>query len=154
MTPLKTGTRPAAERGFTLIEVMITVAIVGILAAVAYPSYTGYVAKGNRAEGRAAVMKMLQDQERYFTQMNTYVVVDATAATGQPLQNFSGSARATSRYFVGAAACSAQLPINQCVLVTAVPQFGRGDPQVGSLTATSAGARSCTGTQPTLCWPS
>ena len=145
---------PRAGHGFTLIEVMITVAIIGILAAVAYPSYTGYIAKGNRAEGRAAVMKMLQDQERYFTQMNTYVVVDAAAATGQPLQNFSGSARATSKYFVGAAACSALLPINQCVQVTAVPQFGSGDPQAGSLTATSAGARSCTGTKPTLCWPS
>lgn len=154
MTPLKTGMPPPGRRGFTLIEAMIAVALIALLAAVAYPSYVNHVAKGNRAEGRAAVMKMLLDQERYFTQMNTYVAVDATADAGQPLQNFSGSARATSKYFVGAAACSAQLPINQCVLVTAVPQFGSGDPKVGSLTATSAGARSCTGSQPTLCWPS
>jgi len=153
MTPSNVHAGHRAGQGFTLIEVMITVAIIGILAAVAYPSYTGYIAKGNRAEGRAAVMKMLQDQERYFTQMNTYVVVDAAVATGQPLQNFSGSARATSKYFVGAAACGTQ-PMNQCVQVTAVPQFGSGDPQAGSLTATSAGARSCTGTKPTLCWPS
>lgn len=140
-------------RGFTLIEVMITVAIIAILAAVAYPSYVNHVAKGNRAEGRAAVMKMLLDQERYFTQMNTYVEVDPGATAGQSLQNFSGSTRATSRYFVGAGRCGAQ-PLNQCVQVTAVPQFGGGDPQVGSLTATSTGARSCTGTRPALCWPS
>ena len=154
MTPLKTGRPPAVGRGFTLIEVMITVAIIAILAAVAYPSYVNHVAKGNRAEGRAAVMKMLLDQERYFTQMNTYVAVDASATAGQPLQNFSGSARATSKYLVGAAACSAQQPLNHCVLVTAVPQFGGGDAQVGSLTATSAGARGCTGSKPALCWPS
>ncbi len=140
-------------QGFTLIEVMITVAIIGILATVAYPSYAAYVARGNRAEGRAAVMKMLLDQERYFTQMNTYVVVNADAEAGQPLKNFSGDARATSRYWVGAAACTGQA-LNQCVSVTAVPKFGNGDAEAGTLTATSTGARGCTGTRPQLCWPS
>ncbi len=143
----------AGARGFTLIEVMITVAIVGILAAIAYPSYTSYVAKGNRAEGRAAAMKMLQDQERWFTQKNTYVAVVATNASGEVLKNFSGDSRATSKYFIGAAQCGATA-INQCVLVTAVPQFGGGDPEVGTLSITSTGTRSCTGTKPTLCWPS
>lgn len=143
----------AGARGFTLIEVMITVAIVGILAAIAYPSYTSYVAKGNRAEGRAAAMKMLQDQERWFTQKNTYVAVVATNASGEVLKNFSGDSRATSKYFIGAAQCGT-IAINQCVLVTAVPQFGGGDPEVGTLSITSTGTRSCTGSKPTLCWPS
>lgn len=143
----------AGARGFTLIEMMITVAIVGILAAIAFPSYTSYVAKGNRAEGRAAVMKMLQDQERWFTQKNTYVLVNASNASGEVLKNFSGDSRATSKYFVGAAQCGT-IPLNQCVQVSAVPQFGGGDPEVGTLTTQSTGARSCTGTKPTLCWPS
>lgn len=143
----------AGARGFTLIEMMITVAIVGILAAIAYPSYTSYVAKGNRAEGRAAVMKMLQDQERWFTQKTTYVVVNSGNASGEVLKNFSGDSRATSKYFVGAAQCGATA-INQCVLITAVPQFGGGDPEVGTLSMTSTGTRSCTGSKPTLCWPS
>ena len=143
----------AGARGFTLIEMMITVAIVGILAAIAFPSYTSYIAKGNRAEGRAAVMKMLQDQERWFTQKNTYVAVVATNASGEVLKNFSGDSRATSKYFVGAAQCGATA-INQCVLVTVVPQFGGGDPEVGTLSITSTGTRSCTGSKPTLCWPS
>lgn len=143
----------AGARGFTLIEMMITVAIVGILAAIAFPSYTSYVAKGNRAEGRAAVMKMLQDQERWFTQKNTYVAIDATLATGAVLKNFSGDSRATSKYFVGARQCGTTA-LNQCVEVFAVPQFGGGDSQVGTLTSQSTGARGCTGSQTTLCWPS
>jgi len=143
----------AGARGFTLIEMMITVAIVGILAAIAYPSYTSYVAKGNRAEGRSAVMKMLQDQERWFTQRNTYVVIDETKTAGDVLKNFSGDSRATSKYFVGARQCGTTA-LNQCVEVYAVPQFGGGDSQVGTLTSQSTGARSCTGSKPTLCWPS
>jgi type IV pilus assembly protein PilE len=142
---------PTLSHGFTLVELMVTVAIVGILAAVAYPLYTAFVAKGNRAEGRAAVMKMLQDQERFFTQRNTYI--ELTTAEGAQLKNFSGDSRATSKYFISTAACTGST-ISQCVLVTAVPQFRGGDPEVGSLTGTSAGARGCTGSKPQLCWPS
>ena len=141
-------------RGFTLVDILITVAIVGILAAVAYPSFAGVMAKGSRAEGRLAATRMLLEQERYFTQANTYVAIDPQAATGQVLRNFSGDARATSKYLVGARACDAAA-LNQCVEVYAVPQFGGGDPDVGVLTIRSTGAaRGCTGSKPKLCWPS
>ena len=59
-------------RGFTLIELMITVAIVGILASIAYPSYIESVRKGRRAEARAALTELMQQQERFMTQNNTY----------------------------------------------------------------------------------
>jgi type IV pilus assembly protein PilE len=59
--------------GFTLIELMITVAVIGILAAIAMPSYQQYVLKANRQEAEAILMESAQFMERYFTTNNTYV---------------------------------------------------------------------------------
>ena len=53
-------------RGFTLIELMIVVAIVGILAGIAYPSYMDHVRKGNRAKAQAFLMDLAQRQQSYL----------------------------------------------------------------------------------------
>lgn len=56
----------ARQRGFTLIELMIVVAIVGILAGIAYPSYMDHVRKGNRAKAQAFLMDLAQRQQSYL----------------------------------------------------------------------------------------
>lgn len=58
--------------GLTLIELMITVAIVGVLAAVAYPSYTEYVNRGRRAELGVQMLSAGQFMERYYTENRKY----------------------------------------------------------------------------------
>lgn len=59
-------------RGVTLMELMIVVVIVGILTAVAYPSYRQYVEKAKRNEAKAALLQIATMQERFYLQNNTY----------------------------------------------------------------------------------
>ena len=67
--------------GFTLIEVMITVAIIGILAAVALPSYRDYVLRGQVVDATSGLSAMRADMERHFQDNRTYASVGATFIT-------------------------------------------------------------------------
>lgn len=108
MTTRLTMQQAKQQQGFTLIEMMITVAIVGILAAIAYPTYTAQVQKSRRADAQVALMEIAQREESYFLRNRSYGDItdlgySATSADGN--YTLSITADATS-YTVTATAAS------------------------------------------------
>jgi type IV pilus assembly protein PilE len=75
---------PRRPRGFTLIELMITVAIVGILAAIAYPSYQEHVRKGYRAQAQAHLMDIAHKQQQYFIDNRSFFDGDIESLIAAP----------------------------------------------------------------------
>lgn len=71
--------------GFTLIELMITVAIVGILASIALPSYDSYIKRANRLDAKSALLENAQFLERNYTENNKYNLTSSGADITLPI---------------------------------------------------------------------
>ena len=127
-----------SNRGFTLVEVLIAVAIVGILASIAYPSYTDYVARSNRAEATAELLRYANMQEQYFVDSRSYantmkLLGSSTDDVDTESKNYKITVRTTNNgYRLTATAQSSQ---------------ATNDASCKVMTITEAGVKS-----PTSCW--
>lgn len=95
--------------GFTLIELMVVVAIIGILASLAYPSYMDSVRKSNRADAKATMLQVAGQEERYYTENNVYGSMIAIGYAAESTPSPSGrhnitlvTANAASTYIISA----------------------------------------------------
>lgn len=149
-------TRNRTARGFSLIELMVALAVLAILSAIAYPSYVETVLKGRRSEARAALAELMQQQERHMTQAGSYRKT-ALGDVSSPFKTYAGERRASTSYLLGAAECEVDsggaLPLDECVRVYATPQ--QPDAAAGTLWIDSTSRKDCDGTrrnEPGLCW--
>jgi len=149
------------SRGFSLIELMIVVAIIGILAAVAFPSYQESVAKSKRADAQGALLNLASALERHFTETNSYCDagsnVEAGCGTG------TGDSGAPTIF-------ATQVPVDggtkyydleikaggvtaTTFEVRAIPVGSMSGDKCGNLTYTNAGVQAATGAAGTAyCW--
>jgi type IV pilus assembly protein PilE len=132
------------QSGVTLIELMIVVAIIGIIAAIAIPSYRRYVMRANRADAKTALLQTAQLLERCYTNSAPYAYNSATcvAAVTLPYNTDAGT------YAIDGVAGA------QVYVLTATPLAGQvGDTDCGTFRITQAGVQSVSGTLPARdCW--
>jgi type IV pilus assembly protein PilE len=144
----------ARVQGFTLIELMIVIAIMALLAAIAVPAYQTYVLKGGRADGKAKLLEIMQAQERFFSQNQQYTenLGPGALGLGYPVAANAPVASNEGRYTITAQRCENDIRI--CVLLTATRQGQQaGDDVCGNLTLDSRGNRTESGSGTVeACW--
>jgi type IV pilus assembly protein PilE len=137
-----------SNKGFTLIELMIVVVIIGILAAIGYPSYKNHLVQSRRADAQVALSRMATMQEKFFSQCNSYTVnIDGGSLSncdGLNLPGATGTADqiySPDRFYVLTVAAGGTGDIATSFVATATPATGTTQEGDGKFTIAHTGQK-------------
>jgi len=138
---IQPGLRPRHAAGFSLVELMVVVAIIGILAAIAYPSYTDYLIKARRTAAVTCLQQNAQFMERYYTTNLSYAGAPNPQLCDPDLNGFYNIS------FSGT-------PAQKTFTIQAVPTARQADGACGTLTINHQGVRTKSGSAASAadCW--
>jgi type IV pilus assembly protein PilE len=126
--------------GFSLIELLIVVVIVGILAILAVPWYGSHLQKTRRSDGQVALMEAAQIMERHFTTTHSYDGTSIGPGTGDTIRQRSQE----GHYLLG---FTAGQPTDRTFVIQAAPQGGQASDPCGTLALDNTGRKT-----PPDCW--
>ena len=145
---MKTNKIKLRSNGFSLIELIVVIAIIGLLAAIAIPSYKGHMLKSQRVDGVAFLIEVASDQVRFYSEYNRYGTTMAELGYGEDATAVSNEGHYVVSIVTPAGAATYTLT------ATPVP----GGPQIAdadclAMTINSSGVKTITGsTTPANCW--
>ena len=138
------------QRGFSLIELLIAMTIIGVLASIAVPNYQDYVLNSKRSEGKALLSQAAAMQERFFAQNNSYVISnDDLGKLALPKAPVNNAVPSENRYY---ALTVSSVAGDGGYTLTATQSIG--DAVCGNLTLDAVGVKGRTGAGKTIeqCW--
>lgn len=136
------------QKGFTLIELMIAVAIIGILTSVGYPSYQNHIRKAKRVEAQGALVAFATAMEQWRVENNSYKVGTDGTTISDIFSNQVPTDGGTKTYTLSLVSDATSYTL------TATPDGAQTSDECGTLTLTNTGEKGANGTSPDTagCW--